>query len=237
MKRVLVFAAVVGAALAAWFLFLRERLPGFMEWVRGQGVGGGLIVAAAYVAATVLMVPGSLITLFCGAVYGALWGVVVASPASVLGATLAFLLGRTVFRNMVEERMKGSERFEAVQRAIATNGFKFLVLLRLSPVFPFSLLNYAFGLTRLRTSQYVLGSFVGMLPGTILYVYLGSTIGDLAAYAAGEEELEPTTASTVLKWVGLAVTLLVTVLLTRAARRELSRQAPDAVEGEGAASS
>ena len=227
MRRLLPFLAVVALAVAAWFLLLQERLPAFMLWVREQGLGGALLVGAGYAAATVLMIPGALVTLFVGAVYGPWLGTALVSPASVLGATAAFLLGRHVFRPAVEARMAGNARFQALQRALEHRGLHVLTLVRLSPVFPFTVVNYAFGLTPLKTWQFVLGSFVGMLPGTLMYVYLGSTIGDLAAYAAGEETLASTTGARVLQGVGLLATVLVTVVVTRLARRALADAAPE----------
>jgi len=234
MRKLLLFVAIVGLAVAAWFLFLQERLPDFMQWVRGQGLAGALLVGAGYALATVLMIPGALVTLFVGAVYGPWLGTALVSPASVLGASAAFLLGRSVFRPVVEARMQDSARFQALQTALERRGLYVLTLVRLSPVFPFTVVNYAFGLTPLKTWQFVLGSFVGMLPGTLMYVYLGSTIGDLAAFASGDEALERGTGARVLQYIGLAATVAVTLVVTRMARRALSETAPAAVVDDGA---
>jgi len=183
MKKVLVFVLIIAAALASWFLFLQDHLPSFMEWVREQGLWGAVLVGLGYAVATVLMIPGSLVTLLIGAIYGPWLGTALVSPASVLGATLAFLLGRTVFRPSMEAKMANSPRFTALQGAMEQQGFKILTLVRLSPIFPFTLVNYAFGLTRVSLGAYILGSFLGMLPGTLMYVYLGSAVGDVASLA------------------------------------------------------
>ncbi len=226
MKKLLLFLAVIGAALCVWFLYLQEHLPVFMEWVRGQGLYGAVLVGLGYAAATVLMIPGSLITLMMGAIYGPWLGTAVVSPASVLGATLAFLLGRGVFRASMEQKMAGNPKFQALQRAMQKEGFKILTLVRLSPVFPFTLVNYAFGLTRVRLRHYVLGSFLGMLPGTLMYVYLGAAAGDLAKLAS--EGLGDTgMAGLWMKWGGLLATVVVTVLVTRAAKRALHEVVPE----------
>ena len=211
------------AVLVAWWWAPLDSLPELLEWVRGRGFEGVLIIGAIYVAATVLMIPGSILGLAIGAVFGPWWGLLIVSPASVLGATIAFLLGRGLLLARVEKKMVGSRRFDALSTAIEREGFKVLVLIRLSPVFPFTVVNYAFGLTRLKLPTYVLGSFIGMLPGTFMYVYLGAMVGDVALLASGQM---PTTtpAETTLKWVGLVATVVVTVLVTRIARRKLSAE-------------
>lgn len=228
MKRLLLLALLVASATAALLWLPVYRLPEFAEWTRAQGLPGALLIGAIYAAATVLMIPGSLITLMIGAVYGPWLGLALVSPASVLGATLAFLLGRGAFRPAIERRMAASRRFQALQAAMEQEGFKILTLVRLSPIFPFTVVNYAFGLTRVPLAHYVLGSFVGMLPGTLLFVYLGSTVGDLTELASGAPD--GGAATTALRWIGLAATVVATVLITRTAKRALAQAAPAAVE-------
>jgi uncharacterized membrane protein YdjX (TVP38/TMEM64 family) len=231
MKKLLVFALIIAAALASWFLFLQDHLPTFMEWVREQGLWGAVLVGLGYALATVLMIPGSLVTLLIGAIYGPWLGTALVSPASVLGATLAFLLGRTVFRPSMEAKMANSPRFTALQGAMEKQGFKILTFVRLSPIFPFTLVNYAFGLTRVSLGAYILGSFLGMLPGTLMYVYLGSAVGDVASLASeGLGETDIGWQGQALKWGGLAATLIVTIFITRVAKKALSEAAPDAVQ-------
>ncbi|PCJ52498.1 MAG: hypothetical protein COA70_12170 [Planctomycetota bacterium] len=231
MKKILLFLLVIGAALAAWFLYLQDNLPAFMEWVRGQGLAGAVIVGLGYVVATVLMIPGSLITIMIGAIYGPWLGTAVVSPASVVGATLAFLLGRSVFRSSIELKMGNNPKFHALTTAVEKEGLKIITLVRLSPIFPFSIVNYAFGLTRAKLSHYVLGSFIGMLPGTLMYVYLGAAVGDITKLAS--EGLGDTGAAGLwLKYGGLAATIVVTVFVTKAAKKALAEAAPDAVSAE-----
>jgi uncharacterized membrane protein YdjX (TVP38/TMEM64 family) len=230
-KKLASILALVAVALSAWFLYLDERLPGFVEWVRAHGATGALLIGLAYALATVLMVPGSLATLLIGAVYGPWLGTALVSPASVLGATVAFLLGRTVMRPPIEARMAQSTRFAALQRAVERQGFKIVALVRLSPIFPFVVVNYAFGLTRVSLRAYVLGSFLGMLPGTLMYVYLGSTAGDVALIAS-EGLGETGWQGTLLRWGGLAATVVATLYVTRVARRALAEAAPDTLTAE-----
>jgi uncharacterized membrane protein YdjX (TVP38/TMEM64 family) len=194
-------------------------MRGLVEWIRGAGPTGVAVFAAAYVVASVLLLPASILTLGAGFAYGPVAGTLLVSPVSVTAATVAFLLGRTVARGWIAERVSRDRRFAAVDAAIEREGLKIVLLLRLSPVLPFSFLNYALGLTRVRLHHYVLGSFVGMLPATFLYVYLGSHVTTAASLGAGEASTG--TAQEAMYWGGLAAAVLVTVVITRLARRAL----------------
>ncbi len=193
-----------------------------VEWIRGAGALGVLVYTLAYVLATLLLLPGSILTAGAGFAYGLVWGTLVVSPVSVLAATLAFVLGRTLARNWVSRRMEQHPRFAAINEAIGEGGFKIVSLLRLSPIFPFNVLNYALGLTRVRLRDYVIASWLGMLPGTFLYVYLGSLVTNASELLSGRR---PSVGAwgQVLYWGGLVATALVTVLITRIARRALNR--------------
>lgn len=214
----------LGGLITAWLVLpVSNWLLALVDWVRAAGATGFITYAALYALATVLLLPGSVLTLGAGFVYGPIWGVLLASPASVIGATLAFLLGRFVARDWIRRRIATNPRFEAVDAAVGKGGFKIVLLLRLSPIFPFTLLNYALGLTRVRLRDYVLASFIGMLPGTVLYVYVGSLVTTAAQLFSGER---PSTgpAAQVLFWVGLLATIVVVVAVTRIARRALDRE-------------
>ena len=219
----LVRVALAAAALVALILLGRYAgayLPVFARWVEGLGIWGPIVFVAGYAAAVVGFVPGALLTLAAGAIFGLLEGVVIVFTAASLGACAAFLVARHLARAAIERRLEGNERFAAIDRAIGSEGRKIVFLLRLSPVFPFNLLNYALGLTRVRFGDYVVAC-LGMLPGTLLYVYLGSLVRNLADLAAGETGV----GSTQERWIfigGLIVTAVVTVLITRIARRALS---------------
>lgn len=207
---VLELAALV--PFATW----ADQLSG---WIRSAGAAGVVVFAVVYVAAAVFMLPGSVLTLMAGFAFGPVWGTVLVSPVSVLAATLAFQLGRTVARERVASRAGGDLRFSAIDRAIGDQGFRVVALLRLSPVLPFNLLNYALGLTRVSLRDYVLASWIGMLPGTVLYVYLGSIATNLSG---GSTSADAGAMRTALYWGGLLATILATVLITRAARRALA---------------
>lgn len=218
---IVAIAIVAGLVAAVLTLPIDEWLLGLVGWIRAAGAGGVAVYAAVYVAATLLLLPGSVLTAGAGFAYGPLWGTLLASPVSVLAATLAFVLGRTVARGWVARRMSGAPRFAAVDEAIGQSGLKIVLLLRLSPLFPFSLLNYGLGLTRVRLRDYVLGSFLGMLPGTALYVYLGSLVTSASELVSGRSSGGG--AGQTLYWAGLVATLAVTMIVARIARRALHR--------------
>jgi uncharacterized membrane protein YdjX (TVP38/TMEM64 family) len=198
-------------------------VPQFAAWVDGLGAWGPLVFILGYALAVIALVPAALLTLAGGAIFGLLRGAVYVFVAAVLGSIGAFLVARYFARGMVERRLADDPRFAAIDRAIGVHGRRIVFLLRLSPAFPFSLLNYALGLTRVRLADYALSSF-GMIPGTILYVYYGKIAGDVAALGAGRSAGRGV-AYYVLLGIGLVATLLVTVLVTRIARRALREAA------------
>ena len=222
-------------AVAIFFLIkaggsLVDLLPRFAGRVDSLGVWGPIVFVAGYVTATVAFVPGLVLTMAAGAIFGLVQGTLLVFIGSSLGATSAFLIARYLARDSIEKKLEAKPRFSAIDRAVGREGLKVTLLLRLSPVFPFNLLNYALGLTKVRLLDYVVAC-VGMLPGTFLYVYLGSAIGSIAAIAAGERG-EADTAKLALLIVGLVATAVVTVLVTRIARRALAREV-DAEEVPG----
>jgi uncharacterized membrane protein YdjX (TVP38/TMEM64 family) len=219
-RLVLLVTAATAVVAAIALLPVGEWIPRLVEWIEGAGLVGTVAYAVTYVVATVLLLPASLLTLGAGFAYGPLAGTLLVSPVSVTAATIAFLLGRTVARGWIAARVVRDPRFAAVDAAIEREGLKIVILLRLSPVLPFGLLNYALGLTRVRLRDYVLGSFVGMLPATFLYVYLGSLV--TTAASLGSSAATAGTGQQMIYWSGLAATVLVTVFVTRLARRALS---------------
>src|SRR2546428_9111738 len=142
---------------------LKDTLASFLEWVQGIGPWGAVLFGAVYVPAAVLLVPGSLLTLGTGFVFGLAKGTVIVSLGSTAGAAAAFLVGRTLAHDWVARRTAGRPRLAAIGRAVEIEGFKIVLLTRLSPVLPFNLLNYAFGLTAVPFRTYVVASWVGML--------------------------------------------------------------------------
>lgn len=238
--KLVIVAAVLGVVIFVMKTFhLGDRLNDAVEWIRGLGTAGVIVYAGLYVVATLVGLATPL-TLAAGAIYGPIGGVAIVSPSSVLAATIAFLLGRFALRKTIEQKVSKNPKFAAIERAIGTNGFKIVALVRLSPVFPFTLLNYGLGLTNVRVRDYVLASFLGMLPGTAMYVYFGF-IGGAATKASGLGENfanlgrcmsggvcdSNSALRFALTIVGGIATIAVTIVVTRIARKALAEVVPD----------
>lgn len=199
--------------VAAGVLVLARKLNlgAALDSLRGLGPWAPVAFIALYVLACLFLLPGSVLTLGAGAVFGVVMGTVWVSIAATLGATAAFLAGRYLAKDWTERRLAAQPRFKAVNEAVAREGWKIVLLLRLSPLFPFNVLNYALGATSVSLRHYVLASWLGMLPGTVLYVYLGAVAGD---FAGGRQRSK---VEWVLYAVGLAATVAVTIYVTRLA--------------------
>ncbi len=221
---------LVGAVAVAVLLVIGRRLgayvPQFAAWVDSLGVWGPLVFIIGYALATVLFIPGSLLTLAAGAIFGLARGTLYVFVGASIGSALAFLVARYLARSSIEHRLENRPRFAAIDKAVAREGRKIVFLLRLSPVFPYNLLNYALGLTSVTFRDYAIASF-GMLPGTFLYVYYGKAIGSLAAVAAGGE-LEKGMEYWLVLGAGLLATVVVTTFVTRIAGRALAQEVHDA---------
>ena len=221
-RLVLLGSLLVAGTVAAWWF--RDRIGPALEWVQGFGLWGLVLLAAAYLPSALFAFPPALLlTIAAGAFYKVVPATIAISLGSTLAATCAFLLGRTLARGWVEARMEKQPLFKALDAAVAENAFRIVLLMRLSPLLPFVVLNYAYGLTKVKLGHFVLASWIGMLPGTLLYIYIGSSLGG-AAMLAGGKTPETGVAGRVLWWVGLAATVLVTALVTWQARRALRRR-------------
>jgi uncharacterized membrane protein YdjX (TVP38/TMEM64 family) len=217
--RALLWAALIAGILFAVRYFGSGPLRELLQWISGLGSTAPLVFIPLYVVACVLFIPGSILTLSAGFLFGVVRGSIYVSVAATVGATLALLIGRYFARQWVAARLANYPKFKAVDEAVAREGWKIVALTRLSPVFPFNLLNYAFGLTNVRVRDYVIASWAGTLPGTILYVYLGSAAGHLTRVATGGAERTP--AEWALYAIGLLATIAVTVYVTRVSNRAL----------------
>lgn len=212
--------AIVLLFAAAFFLPVSEWVEIAFTWIDENRTVSWLVFIALYIVATVLLLPGSLLTLGAGFLFGLGYGFAIVSFASVVGASCAFLVGRFFARDWVAGKLAGVPRFAALDRAIEQRGALIVLLTRLSPIFPFNLLNYALGLTGVRFWTYVAVSWLGMIPGTILYVYLGSIASNLTSLLAGDLGESP-----VGQWplyVGLLATLGLTIVISRIATKTLS---------------
>ncbi|NJL38381.1 MAG: TVP38/TMEM64 family protein [Leptolyngbyaceae cyanobacterium SM1_4_3] len=198
----------------------QDLLQNALEWVESLGVLGGLAFIALYVVATVAFLPGSVLTLGAGVVFGVVLGAIYVFIGATLGAIAAFLIGRYWARDWISQKIAGNQKFTAIDQAVAAEGLKIVLLTRLSPIFPFNVLNYAFGITGVSLRDYVLGA-IGMIPGTVLYVDIGSLAGNLAQIGA---ENQP--AHLGIQWtiriIGFIATVAVTVYVTYLARKALA---------------
>lgn len=218
-KLALLILIAAAVALSLFLLPIKQYLLAALEWTQGLGVWGPIFVAGFYIVAAVLFLPGSVLTLGAGFLFGLPAGFLTVWIGANLGACIAFLVGRTIARDWVARKVANNPKFAAIDEAVGNEGFKIVFLLRLSPVFPFNLLNYALGLTRVPFRNYALASLIGMIPGTLMYVYFGSAARSLAEVAAGK--VEAGSAGQVFFWVGLAATIAVALFVTRIARRSL----------------
>ncbi len=211
--RIWVLLGIALAALAAswYFLPVKDWLLAFNAWIGQRGAWGYVIFIATYALATVLFFPGSLLTIGAGLAFGLWRGFAVVSAGSTLGAALAFLVARYFLRDKVEAAAKNHPQFAAMDEAIGQGGWKMVALLRLSPLLPFNLSNYLYGITKVRFRPYVAASWIGMMPATFLYVFLG---------AAGKQAAAGTDTGPwqwVLFGAGLVATVGVTLWISRLA--------------------
>ncbi|MEM7601000.1 MAG: TVP38/TMEM64 family protein [Verrucomicrobiota bacterium] len=217
-KKWIIWVLLIAAVFASLkFLPVAEWLDALETWIESLGYWGPLVFILIYIAATVLILPGAAMTPLAGLLFGLGWGTAWVVIGSNIGATIAFIIGRYFARDSVAAKTAGNEKFGAIDRAVGKDGWKIVGLTRLSPVFPFTLLNYAYGLTSVKWSHYAIASLVGMFPGTVMYVYFGS----LGKLASGDETSGLKIALTV---VGLIATVLVTVLITRSAKKALNER-------------
>ncbi|MBE9185950.1 TVP38/TMEM64 family protein [Microcoleus sp. LEGE 07076] len=202
--------------------YVQQQLRTALVQIQDLGWWGPVAFIATYNLATILFIPGSVLTLGGGALFGLWWGSIYVFVASILGATFAFLIGRYLSRDRVVKYMEAHPKFKALDRAVAKEGLKIVFLTRLCPLFPFNLLNYALGITQVSLKDYVLGSF-GMIPGTVIYVYSGSLVGDIATIGSATASTNPQAEA--VKWliniISFTAAVAVTLYISRIARKAL----------------
>ena len=214
---------LIALFLTMKFLPVQQWLRNFNDWVGQMGVVGIFIFIIVYAVATVLLAPGSVLTIGAGFAFGLWKGFVAVSAGSTLGAALAFLVARFIAGDKIEAIAQRNEKFRRIDNAIGKQGAKLILLLRLSPVIPFNLSNYFYGLTGVRFWPYVLASWIGMMPGTFLYVYIGTAGKAAASAAAGGEAMKHGWQYWTFMSVGLVATIIVTIWVTKIARNALRK--------------
>ncbi|NJK39697.1 MAG: TVP38/TMEM64 family protein [Oscillatoriales cyanobacterium RM2_1_1] len=212
----------VGLIVGGKLLGVQELITNALDWIANLGPWGPVTFILIYILATILFLPGSLLTLGAGAIFGVAFGSIYVSIGSVIGAVCAFLIGRYLARGWVSQQISSNEKFQAIDQAVGREGWKIVGLTRLSPIFPFNLLNYSFGVTNVSLRDYFFASWIGMMPGTVMYVYLGSLAGELATLGATGRSR--TTAEWILYGVGLLATVIVTVYVTKIAKQALNQK-------------
>ena len=234
-RKLSIVAAIVALAVViAVFVPIGEWFVALVTWIETNRAVAWPVFVLTYIVATVAMLPGSILTLAAGFVFGLPIGVALVSLSSVLGACAAFLLGRHLARAWVAARIAQMPRFAALDRAAGRDGFLVVLLVRLSPLFPFNLTNYGLGLSSVRFADYLLASWIGMLPGTVLYVYIGSLALNISELVGGSGT-EALGARPWLLGVGFLATLALTIVITRRASAILRRQLDAASATESAA--
>jgi uncharacterized membrane protein YdjX (TVP38/TMEM64 family) len=218
-KWILLVLIVIALSIASVVLPVKDWIRSFIDWVQQLGPIGVIVFIAAYALATVLFLPGWIFTVGAGLVYGVIGGTLVALTGAVIGATLAFIIARYLLRKHIETYTKRNPRFKAIDDAIGRNGWKIIGLLRLSPLIPFNLSNYFYGITSVSLKAYVAVSAIGMIPGTLLYAYLGA----IGKAGISGEKTQHSVAQYVLLGVGLVATIAVTVLVSRIAQNALKK--------------
>ncbi|MDJ0659551.1 MAG: TVP38/TMEM64 family protein [Crocosphaera sp.] len=201
---------------------ITQTLQNLLQWIQDLGTIGYLIFIFVYMLSAVFLIPASILTLGAGVIFGVVKGSILVSIASMLGAILAFLIGRYLARGWVTKQIEKYPKFQAVDEAVAKEGWKIVGLTRLSPVLPFVILNYAFGITQVSLKDYTIASWIGMLPGTIMYVYIGSIIGNIATL--GADGREQTALESALYIIGFIATVFVTIYVTKVSQNALNNQ-------------
>ncbi|NEP83340.1 MAG: TVP38/TMEM64 family protein [Okeania sp. SIO3B3] len=221
-KFFLLFIVVISLIIAAKYFHLPELLKNILIWIETLGIWSPIAFIIIYNLATLLLIPGLVLTIGGGVIFGVIWGAIYVFFASTLGATIAFIIGRYISRDWVCKQLHQHPKFQVVDRAVVKEGFKIVFLTRLCPLFPFNLLNYAFGVMQVSLKDYIFGS-LGMIPGTIMYVYIGSIVGDITLIGTSQQPTNSTVE--LIKWiiniVGLIATVAITIYLTRLAKKAL----------------
>ncbi|MGB5713173.1 MAG: TVP38/TMEM64 family protein [Waterburya sp.] len=190
-----------------------------LPWIQNLGLAGSIAFICIYAVGTVAFFPGSILTLGGGAIFGLFLGSLYVFIGATIGATLAFLVGRYIARGWVSKKIAGNKKFAAIDKAVGKEGFKIVALTRLSPIFPFNLLNYGLGVTGVSLKDYVLAS-IGMIPGTIMYVYFGS-LGNINTICNGGGTGDNSTVKWAIRIIGLIITVAITLYVTKIARKAL----------------
>lgn len=231
--RISLFLLLIAAIATAFYTLPVEKfLKDFLVWIKQNlGPWGPLVLALSYIPLTVLAVPASILTLGGGYLFGLPLGFIADSIGATIGATAAFMIGRTIGKPYVIAKLKDYPKFQAVAIAIQRSGFKIVLLLRLVPLLPFNMLNYLLSVTPVGIVEYMIASWLGMMPITFALVYVGTTLKDLAEVTHGWSQVSTT------RWViiisGFVISAILMVCVTKVAKSSLEKalaENPDEAE-------
>ena len=227
MRPVLFAVFFLAAGFVVYLIASRGVFPQIESLVSSMGPAGPVFAVLAYILSTVLLVPGSALTLAAAALFGFKTGFMVVLVGANLGSLCAFLTARTFLREPVAQWASTKPHFRSIDRAIHRRGFSTVLLARLSPVLPFNALNYFLGITSVELQAYALATLIGILPGMILYVYVGAAARDVltAGLAPAIDSYQQ-----LLKYAGVVATALLVVMITRRARKELNQAESESSE-------
>ncbi|MGI8548042.1 MAG: TVP38/TMEM64 family protein [Gemmatimonadaceae bacterium] len=213
------FGAIIGLGLLLWALghYSKQYIVPFARWVHGLGPWGPIAFIGTYILADIVLIPATALTLVAGALFGFVAGSVYTFIGAMLGSLGAFFMGRYVVRPLIIKRLQGDDRFALVESAATQGGVRLVALVRLSPILPYTVLNYALGTTRISTRDYVIGT-IAILPGTLVYTYYGTVVANLTGLTSG---MHRGIALYLLVAAGVVATVAVIVIITRIAKREL----------------
>jgi uncharacterized membrane protein YdjX (TVP38/TMEM64 family) len=206
---------VAGAVL----LPVQHYLKSFLEWIGRLGPWAPVFLVALEAVVCLLYLPSSAVTLLAGYRCGIVVGTMVASLGATLGATAAFLLSRLLLRGWIERRLAGHPAISAIDRAVGSQGFRIVLLVRLCSLLPYDLMSYALGLTKVRLGRYLLGTWLGRLPEILLWAYIGSTAKDLSDVFTGKVQVG--IGGRILLGLGIAAMIAATLVVAQIARKAL----------------
>eukprot|EP00282_Hemiselmis_andersenii_P042039 CAMPEP_0172070670 /NCGR_PEP_ID=MMETSP1043-20130122/13386_1 /TAXON_ID=464988 /ORGANISM="Hemiselmis andersenii, Strain CCMP441" /LENGTH=317 /DNA_ID=CAMNT_0012731047 /DNA_START=124 /DNA_END=1073 /DNA_ORIENTATION=- len=225
LKLLVFIVALAGIITVFAVLPTYEYLEAYAEWSEDKIAAGVFALAGLYIVLTVLLFPCSLLTILAGLLFGLPIAIPTVVIAATIGSTVAFVLGRYLLQEWVKKMAGRYKVMSAVYQVMSRNGFKVSILLRLSPVIPFNALNYALSLTEISLIHYVVSTFFGIIPGTVLFCFIGSTAQSISEATSGDYiDSEGGAGRAILFFVGLALTILVTIGISWFARRELKKE-------------
>jgi uncharacterized membrane protein YdjX (TVP38/TMEM64 family) len=221
------FGAMFLVAIIASLMFLPapQYLKWFLEWIHSLGSWGSVFFIVFYVIVCLFFLPGSILTLAAGFMFGMTWGAVTASLGATLGATAAFLIARVMFHGKIEHRLTTHPNFLRIDCAISGQGFKIVLLTRLCLFFPHDLMSYLFGLTEISLGRYVLGTWLGRLPETLVLAYIGSKAKRISDLVAGKVEFG--VERQILLALGVMAMIAVVIVVAYIARKALHEAVDD----------